>query len=85
MIHVGGSGGVLLLVPISSSIIARQCVQLDADADTRPSTNLDTIKLPVLQYHDASPRHFSGKYAGHVLSFCFTTSAVSPSTAKDAI
>jgi hypothetical protein len=85
MIHVGGKGGVLLFVPMSSSIITKQCVQFDADADTRPSTKREMIKLPVLQYHEASPRHLSGVYAGHVLPFCFTINAVSPSAAIDAI
>jgi hypothetical protein len=43
------------------------------------------MKLPVLQYQLASPRHLSGVYAGQALPFCFTISAVSPSAAIDAI
>ena len=54
MIQVGGSGGVLDLVPMSSSTITAQYSQLADDADTRPSSKRSTMNEAVLPYH-ASP------------------------------
>ena len=67
MIHVGSNGGVLDLVPMSSSIITRMYSQLTADADTRPSAKRSTIKLAVLPYHASLALvPLVGRYAGHV-------------------
>ena len=67
MIQVGASGGVLDLVPMSSSIITKMYSQLTADADTRPSVKRSMMKLAVLPYH-AWPAlvPLVGRYAGHV-------------------
>ena len=50
MIQVGSSGGVLDLVPMSSSIITKMYSQLAADADTRPVSKRSMMKLAVLPY-----------------------------------
>ena len=52
MIQVGAKGGVLLLVPMSSSIMTRMYSQLAALALTWPSLKRSTIKLAVLPYQD---------------------------------
>ena len=67
MIHVGGRGGVLLLVPMSSSIITKMYSQLAALALTWPSLKRSTIKLAVLPYHDSPALvRWLGKNAGQV-------------------
>ena len=67
MIQVGGRGGVLLLVPMSSSIITKMYSQLAALALTWPSLKRSTIKLAVLPYHDSPCLIlWLGRYAGQV-------------------
>ena len=63
MIQLGFSGGTLLLVPISSRTMTRQCVALADAADTR-AVRRSRIKLPVLPYHAPPSRNASGFMAG---------------------
>ena len=93
MIHVGGRGGTLALVPTSSSIITRTYSQLADEADGWPSLNRSKMKEPVLAYQAPSPFRLDGRNAGQVYfgdpsacstcapsrmtGFCLTTSSVS--------
>ena len=64
MIHVGSTGGVLALVPMSSSIMHSTPLTLEMDACTLPSLNLSSMKQPVFMYHALpSARASSGRCA----------------------
>ena len=95
MIHVGASGGVLLLVPMSSSTITKTYSQFAAAALTR-SPMRSLMKLAVFAYQAPSRRLALGRNAGQVAlrapsawyctgckGFCRTYSSVSPSAGKD--